>query len=119
VTDIGGLKANVTITVSVVNVNEVPSVDPGQSFTVQENTARGTVLGVVWSSDPDVDSVLSFNIIGGNVGAAFSIDSATALLTVSWDNACDYEDVVSYSVTILVTDNVRAVCLNCSWPMVR
>jgi hypothetical protein len=114
VTDHGGLFADINVTVNVINVNERPTISGGQSYTVFENTARGTVLGTVLASDVDGDSVLSYNIINGNVGAAFSIDSATALLTVSWDNACDYEDIVSYNVTISVTDNVRINVISCT-----
>lgn len=81
VTDTGvpALTADTTVTVTVTDANEAPSVTAGQERSLQENTAEGTALtgGNLEHTDPDGDSV-TWSIIAGNEGA-FAISAAGQL----------------------------------------
>ena len=61
VTDPDGLFDEATVTVDVNDVVEVPntapSIDLGQSFSVDENSANGTDVGTVLANDPENDSL--------------------------------------------------------------
>ncbi len=107
VTDTGSLPLtdSVVVRVTVVNRNEAPIVTPNQRFTASESWGQGRAVGVVRAVDPDANSTLTYNIVSGNIGAAFSIDTATGMLSVSWDGALDYENVVLYTVYISVRDS--------------
>lgn len=100
VTDLGGLHDTVVARVDVVNVNEPPTILPGQVFTASEGWGTGAAVGVVSATDPDADTQFVFNIMSGNLGAAFAVDPATGVVTVSWDGALDYENIVVYSVNV-------------------
>ncbi len=58
-----------------------------------------------WCVAVSSDTVFSFNILSGNIGAAFVIGTTDGRLAVSWDGALDYENIVVYNVTVSVTDN--------------
>ncbi len=66
-------------------------------------SALTPLVGVV--GVPTADTVFSFNILSGNIGAAFVIGTSDGRLAVSWDGALDYENIVVYNVTVSVTDN--------------
>jgi protocadherin Fat 1/2/3 len=100
VTDLGGLHDDINVTMSIINVNEPPVITPGQAFQAVESWGLGRAVGVVAVTDPDAGSQFLFNIISGNLGAAFSIDTSSGLLSVSWDGALDYENIVVYNVTV-------------------
>ena len=80
-------------------------------FSVDENSAENTVVGVAAAGDADGDS-LTYSVSG--TGAAefnnvFDFDTATGEITVKAGANIDYESSVkSYSVTVSVTDGEDA-----------
>ena len=80
-------------------------------FSVDENSAEDTVVGVAAAGDADGDS-LTYSVSG--TGAAefnnvFDFDTATGEITVKAGANIDYESSVkSYSVTVSVTDGEDA-----------
>ena len=90
-----------TATVTI-GFNDAPVVDD-QAFSVDENSAGGTVVGTVVASDPNPGQTLTYAITGGNTGNAFAIDSATGQITVA--GALDYETLDNFVLTVLVTDD--------------
>ncbi len=104
-TDGGGLSAASTVTVNLLDVNEVP-VANNATFTIPENSAIGTNVGVVLASDPDTsapNNALTYSITDGNIGNAFSIDNS-GQLTVADDTALDFEVRTNFTLTVAVTD---------------
>ena len=101
VTDTGLLSDTASITVNVNNVNEAP-VANDVSGSVSEDVAIGTAVVSATSSDVDAGDSASYAITSGNVGGAFSIDSATGEITTA--AALDYEVTTSYLLTVSVTD---------------
>ena len=100
VTDSGGLYDTITVAIAIVNVNEPPTLLAGQVFSASEAWGAGVRVGSVSATDPDAGTQFVFNIMAGNLGAAFAIDSASGEITVSWDGALDFENIVVYSVNV-------------------
>ena len=90
-----------TVTINLNNVNEAPTVSPA-TFSVDENSANGTIVGSVSASDVDAGQTLSYAITAGNTGNAFAID-ASGQITVN--GPLDFETLATYTLTVEVTDN--------------
>lgn len=96
-----------TVTVNLVDVNEPPTITPGESFNLDENPAFGQIVGAVTASDPDAtapNNTLTYLIAGGNPGAAFAIDSATGLIKVNNPTAVDFETTPQFNLQVRVVD---------------
>ena len=101
--------ADATVTVEVDNVNEPPTVDPGQTFTVPENSPIGTAVGTVTATDLE-DNLAGFQIVGGNPDndndgtGAFSINNSGQLFVID-PGDLNYEAFpIDYTLTIQATD---------------
>lgn len=81
-------------------VNAAAPVIDDATFSVDENSAAGTVVWTQTWSDSDWDTI-TYDIISWNIDSAFSIDNNTAQITVSW--SLDYETLNQYSLTIQAT----------------
>ena len=98
------LSDTATIKITVLDVNEKPVVKDS-SFSIAENTLKGTSVGTLTFSDPDKlspNNTLNFSILSGNGDAFFSI-SSTGELSVAKDGL-DFETTASYTLTVLLTD---------------
>lgn len=72
---------------------------------LMENSAAGTVVGVVSASDPDSGQTLTYAIIGGNTNNAFDIDAATGQVTIANAAAINFEAIPVFQLQIQVTDD--------------
>ncbi|OWZ24347.1 LOW QUALITY PROTEIN: Protocadherin Fat [Phytophthora megakarya] len=101
-----GLFSTATITVTVIDVNEPPSIR-GQTVTVRENTNTGTLVGQPYSnivSDPDIKNgyeVLTYTLLFGN-HSVFIIDSQSGQVTTA--APLDFETKSVYNLSVRVTD---------------
>ena len=99
----GTFEKQFTITVN--DVNDAPVVD-GQSFSVDENSANGTVVGTVAASDEDEPAqTLSFAVTGGTGQSVFSVNASSGEITVADSSQLDYETTSSFTLNVEVTDN--------------
>lgn len=99
----GGLPSGLaTVTINVTPVNDAPTASGG-SFSIAENSPSGTSIGSVAASDPDGDT-LSFQIVSGNTGGAFSINEATGQIQVANSIALDFETMPLFSLVVSATD---------------
>ena len=100
------LFATGTFTINITNLNE-QIVLLNQSFSVNENTPNGTIIGQIVTTDPDnVISPIqgqSFAINGGNTGGAFAIDPQ-GRITVANSSALNFESKPSFTIITTVTD---------------
>ena len=90
---------------NLLDVNDPPVIFD-QTFSVEENSANGTVVGTVAAIDPDFGDSLSYAIVaawGG--GIAFAIDNNTGELTVTDSSQLDYETAPMFFLGIRVTDS--------------
>jgi hypothetical protein len=111
VTDNGSpvLSDSATVTVTVNDLDEThlnrPPVVEDQVLWVDENTAAGTVVGVVAAGDPDIGQVLTYAIVSGNESGAFAIDAMTGEITVANAALMNFEANPTFTLTVEVTDN--------------
>jgi len=84
--------------------NHIPTIN-NQTFSLNENSSNGTVIGTVIASDSDIDQELTYLIISGNTGNTFAIDQYTGELSVNDKTLLDYETTLTFNLIIQVTDN--------------
>ena len=99
------LSSTATITVNLTDVNEAPSFGGAASFSVDENSASGTLVGTASATDADAGQLLTYAITGGNTNGAFAIDSSTGAISVANRAALNYESSPSFSLTVEVSDD--------------
>ena len=75
---------------------------------IAENSAAGTNIGaVVTATDVDAGATLTYSLTGTDA-SKIDIGASTGQLTVKTGNIPDYEAKTSYSVTVNVTDGLKA-----------
>ena len=92
-----------TITVNVHDVNEPPAIVK-ETFYVDEDAKKGSVVDTVKAKDPDTNpeySKLIYTVIGGDT-ATFKIDSITGIVTLK--DTLDYETKKEYELVVRVFD---------------
>ena len=82
--------------------NAAPEVS-ADSFTLDENSAGGTVVGSVTATDPE-QGTLIYAITGGNTDGAFAIDASTGQITVANSAALDFETTPTFTLTVAAID---------------
>ncbi len=95
-----------TLTINVNDLNELPTVN-NPTFTLPENSPVTTVVGSVTATDPDVGQTLSYTIMSGNTGSAFSINSS-GQISVATASAVNFETNPVFNLVVAVSDGVGA-----------
>jgi hypothetical protein len=107
--------AEAAVKVNLNNVNDNTPVSEDVTFTIDENSVNGTVVGTVTGSDADGDS-LHYKIAAGNEAGAFAIDETTGEVKVADSAKLDYEMVKAFALTVEVNDGLHtaeaAVAIN-------
>ena len=85
-----------------VKKNHPPTIND-QTFSVDENSAVGTIVGAVQAIDED-GQALSYSILGGNTNTAFSISETDGKITVNNKAAIDFETTPSFTLKVQVKD---------------
>jgi subtilisin-like proprotein convertase family protein len=96
-----------TVNVGAVGGNNPPVISPA-TFSLPENSAANTVVGTPTASDPDAGQTLTWAIVGGNTGNAFSINASTGQIRVLTPAALDFETNPTFSLLVRVTDNATS-----------
>ncbi len=73
------------------------------SMSISENSANGTVVGQVTSTDPDAYGVLSYSLTN-NANGRFAINSSTGVITVASGSSLDFEAGQSHTIVVRTTD---------------
>jgi hypothetical protein len=83
-----------------------PVIEPGQVFSVAENSDIGTAVGnvvVTDATDARTTPLGPWSIVGGNEDGNFTIDSATGTISVVDNSNLDFERSVSYELVLAVS----------------
>jgi len=104
VTDDNGDSDTTTQQITVDKPENVAPILNNTSYSVNENTASGTLVGTLEATDSDQDQ-LTYALQNGNKDNAFSLDPQSGELTVRNSAALDYERNAQFSLTVTVTDN--------------
>ncbi|MEI8047819.1 MAG: LamG-like jellyroll fold domain-containing protein [Bacteroidota bacterium] len=75
-----------------------------QTFFIEENSANGTLVGTVFATDADKDTLLKFFIIDGNSDNVFSLDSISGDIRVIDSSYLDYETYTNFEMMVKVVD---------------
>lgn len=95
----GGIDTQ-SVTVTINDVNETPSITGAATLNIAENTTVGTVLSTYSATDPDTADTLTYSIV--EAGLPFTINATNGQLSLA--AALDYETTNSYSLTVRVSD---------------
>lgn len=100
-TDSGGLQFEKQLSVSVTDVNEVPSVISLSAQSISESAPVNSTIGVLSAVDPEGNAI-SYSVVSG--GDKFNISGNALRNSV----ALDYEAATSHVITIRATDSLGA-----------
>jgi mRNA-degrading endonuclease HigB of HigAB toxin-antitoxin module len=109
-TDQGSLYFEKSYAIIIHDVNESPVVTASQSFSINENSIVGTVVGTISATDPDAGTTFSNWTITSNVNPngngtdAFAINSSTGQITVLDAGDLDREANSSFTIKVTVSD---------------
>ena len=84
-------------------LNDNPPIAEDASFTIDEKTANGTVIGAVKASDADGDA-LTYKISSGNNEGTFTINEKTGEIRVADAAQLNAAAKAVYTLSILVSD---------------
>ena len=102
-TDQGGLFTERTFTITVININELPTNISLSSSTIAENAAANTPVGTMSTADPDAGNSFTYTLVAGSGDADnAAFDIAGSLLRAS--NTFNFEIKSSYTVRVRTTD---------------
>jgi hypothetical protein len=82
-----------------------PPVIQNQTFSVEENSPGGTLVGNILAVDPDNGQTLSYTIMSGNTGSTFAVSASTGQITVANNTLLDFETNPVFNLTVQVADN--------------
>lgn len=99
-------KAQLTILVNDVLENNAPILSD-QSFSVDENSPNGTIIGTVTASDADSDELTFFA-----THSFCKVDSSSGSISITEESIFDYETMSSFIIEVAVTDGVDTVYAN-------
>ncbi len=102
-TDSGNLTFDKQFTITVTNVNEVPTDISLSSSSVAENSASGTSVGNFSTTDPDAGNTFTYALVtgtGDTDNASFTITGNT----IKTNAVFDFETKNSYTVRVRSTD---------------
>ena len=100
-----GLSSSGTVTIAILDANERPVI-VDQYFTVAENSAVGTVVGTVVSTDIDAGQTRTYAITASApIAGAFAINATTGEITVANGSLLNFESISGVALTVTVTDN--------------
>jgi hypothetical protein len=108
VTDGDGLTDSQVLTVTVTNIDDNPAFTSATTASVSEAATVGTTVINVNANDGDgggADVDVTYSIVSGNTGSAFSIDPNTGVITVA--GALDRETKGTYTLVIRASDGVK------------
>lgn len=95
--------AQCTITITLGNLNEPPTIAANQTFSLDENSSNGFSLGTVMATDPENDAI-SFLITSGNIDDAFALNSTSGEISVSNTSVLDFENIQIFNLGVEVKD---------------
>ena len=105
-----------TVTINLTDVNDVtPVVTVNQSYSVAENSAATTVVGMVLATDGDITATTfqSWTITAGNTDKdgdstlPFAINASTGAITVNDAGDLNREQTANFTLSVTVSDGVN------------
>lgn len=99
------LESSASIYVFLNNLNEYAPVIEAQSFSIEERSASGTVIGKIVATDADPDQILTFRIESGNENQVLLLDSLFGELSVRDSSWFNFDENQQLLCVVSVCDN--------------
>jgi len=102
-TDSGGLSVEKKFTITILDANQKPTDLRLSSTTINENKPAGTVIGQLYTIDPNLDDEHTYTLVdgdGSDANSSFHITGDQLFI----DEATNYETRSSYPIRIRTTD---------------
>ncbi len=96
--------AQATMTIKV-NASNQPPYLPAKTFSVRHLSPYGTFVGKLVGTDPNQGQTLTYTIVSGNTGNAFSLGSTTGVIKVKTRSAINIYNNPQFYLKVRVTDN--------------
>ena len=105
VTDDGSPQQSATAEqiIRVEDVNDPPVIGDSE-LTVEESAAFGATIGFVEGEDPDAESTLQYQVVGGTGQTLFTLHPETGRVSVNTEDL-DFEITSEYTLEVEVSDN--------------
>ena len=103
VTDLSGLATTTSVTISLIDVNEAPSLINLAGAAVQENRGAGTFAGQLSAIDADAGDVFTWALID-DANGTFVVNASSGRIEVATGTVLNYEETASYIIVAEVTD---------------
>lgn len=84
--------------------NRAPLISDTYSFSIDENSPAGSVVGTATSSDPDPGQNVTFSILESRGKKYFDIDSTSGVITVAPGANIDFESIPTHTIYVISTD---------------
>jgi hypothetical protein len=94
-----------TIEIRILDENEPPVFDPAPIFQVDENSANGTLIATVTSSDVDAGDGRIYALLSASPISPFSINAVTGEIRIVDSTLLNYESVTQVSLVVEVRDS--------------
>ena len=104
VTDRGKLTFVQALTIQIVDANDPPTGLSLEPTSVDENQAKGTVIGTLTAIDPDAVDAHTFSIVGGKDKKFFAVEDGNLIATIPFD----FETQPELEVVVRVYDKRKA-----------
>ncbi|OFX25921.1 MAG: hypothetical protein A2041_03090 [Bacteroidetes bacterium GWA2_31_9b] len=96
------------VTINLNNLNDNTPVITGETFSIDENSANGTVACDVNATDADGSlNDLVYSITLGNTNNAFAINSSNGEIIVNSNDELDFETTPVFNLTVQVSDGLN------------
>jgi len=96
------------VTINLNNLNDNTPMITGGTFSIDENSANGTVVCDVNATDADGSlNDLVYSITLGNTNDAFAINSSNGEITVNTTEELDFETTPVFNLTVQVSDGLN------------
>ncbi|MEA5594719.1 putative Ig domain-containing protein, partial [Rivularia sp. UHCC 0363] len=108
-TDNAGLATQNIFTLTVANINDAPTINTNQNFTIDENSRVGSFVDQVLATDADKNTLSNWTITDGNLDidkdgrAAFAINRSGRIIVNDADDL-DFETKSSFELQVTVSD---------------
>ena len=103
----GKYQDGISVKILINNLNDVAPTIENQTFVLQENSPKGTVVGVIKTIDADGKmNQNTFTISGGNTNNTFKINAQTGEIFVNNNEQLKYDIQNEYNLTITLNDGV-------------
>ena len=104
----GSLYDEKSVSITVTNVNEAPTITSGATASVSENISTSTTVYTVTATDVDASTTLTYSISGGVDAALFNINSTTGVVTFkaspNYESPTDANSDNVYVITVRASD---------------